>query len=80
MIQPRSGDRSVAHGVSHGITVTATKSPGRVCRKNSFSLRNLSALCVSAVNLPVKTAHRRDAENAENAQSSFSDRLRRGET
>jgi len=38
-----------------------------------FSLRNLSALCVPAVNLPEKkTAHRRDAENAESAQSFFS--------
>jgi hypothetical protein len=26
----------------------------RVCRENSFSLRSLSALCVSAVNLPAK--------------------------
>ena len=29
------------------------------------------ALCVFAVNLPEKTAHRRGAEHAENAQSSF---------
>ena len=40
-----------------------------------FSLRDLSALCVFAVNLPEKPAHRRGAENTENAQSSFSDRL-----
>src|SRR5438132_9598370 len=42
-----------------------------VCRKNGFSRRNLSDLCVSALNSHAKTAHRRDAENAENAQSSF---------
>ena len=37
-----------------------------VGKKNGFSLRNLSALCGSAVNLLEKTANRRGAENAEN--------------
>jgi hypothetical protein len=36
---------------------------------------NLRVLCASAVNLLAKTVHRRDAENAEDAQSSFSDKL-----
>src|ERR1700738_2555910 len=39
------------------------------------SLRNLGILCVSAVKFPTKTTHRGDAEIAEDAQSSFSDRL-----
>src|SRR5207248_11522631 len=46
--------------------------PGfRSLSENGFSRRNLSDLCVSALNSHAKTAHRRDAENAENAQSSF---------
>jgi hypothetical protein len=53
-------------------------SPAGVCRKNGLSLRNLRALCASAVNLRAKTVHRRDAEGAEDAQSSFSDRLQQG--
>ena len=46
-------------------------SPKRVCRENGFPLRSLCGLRVSAVNLGAKTVHRRDAESAEDAQSSF---------
>src|SRR5437870_1581765 len=46
-----------------------------VCRKNGFSRRDLSDLCVSALNSHAKTAHRRDAENAETRRVLFSDRL-----
>ena len=42
-----------------------------VCRK-SFSPRNLGVLRDSAVNLFAKNPHRGDAEDAEDAQSSFS--------
>jgi hypothetical protein len=49
--------------------------PPGVCVKNRFSLCNLSELCVTAVNLPETAAHRRGAENAENAQSFFCDRV-----
>jgi hypothetical protein len=42
-----------------------------VCPRNSFSLRDLSDLCLSAVNFPANTAHRKDAENA---HSYFPDR------
>jgi hypothetical protein len=53
-------------------------SPGETVGK-MFSLRNLCVLSVSALSFTPKMNHRRDAEVAEGAQSSFSDRLRRGE-
>lgn len=47
-----------------------------VCRgKGGSCLRSLSGLCVSAVIWVQKTAHRRDAECAKDAQNSFADRL-----